>query len=507
MARVGRRLGGRLGGRLGTRLGGGDASAYAGDPLLVLDALAFSGTSAAFFGCAELRLGTAYTGPLIRIRKGTGVGATFANISYGLDNRVDQAAITAFAAGADCWLVTIFDQSGNGKDFTQATEARQCKIYDAATGAVQLGGLLAASFDPTASTLYTRTDGCGFSGAVAATLYAYGAFAKNPTGENTAVFHVGNASAAAGNSFAFGFSAGALPFLNVQSWPNIFRRMTRSVDDHWSEPGGFTARIGAGANVTTARLRHQMNAGNANDLPQHEAVNSGTISFVNTASAIGGYNFGGSYVGGKWCAWGAIQGDVSGAALDALDNFSAALHQIAFEAGALIWGQSNAAKNFVIVPSHFNDLPGVTWGQCALHSTSIDYWSPGGDGWPRIVRQLKKYRLDKRLFISCHQGESDGNPPASTAYQAKLVAWFEALTAAVGRSDWYIIAWGVHTSGTIYEPEVVNAAWQHVVTLYDGEYHDLASLGTLADSFHYGVELRALVNSMIEDIVTTELAA
>lgn len=502
------RLETRLSSRLVSALSGdSEAAAYAGDPLLVLDALAFAGTSAAFFGSAALRLGTAWTGNIIRIRKGTGGGATFANISYGVDNRVDQAAIATFAAGSDCYLVTIYDQTGNGRDFTQADETRQCKIYDAVTGAVLLGDLVCAHLDPTASTHYTRADGCGFSGSVAATIFAFGAFAAVPTGMGTVVFHVGNAQFAAGNSFALGMST-TLPttWLNVQSWPNIQRRMVEGPDDHWGEPAGYTARIAAGANVTAARLRHQMFDGGS-DLAEEVMVNSGTISFLNTGAGIGGYNFGGNYADGKWCAWGALIADASGAALAALDNFAAALTRLTYENGALFWGQSNAARNFIVVPSDLPVVPGVTWGQCAVSATSLDFWSPGGEGWPRIVRQIKKYRTDKRLFISCHQGESDGNPPWSTAYMGKLITWFELLAEATGRSDWYLFAWGVHTSGSIYEPEVVNAAWQHIVTIYPGEYYELAELGGLADAFHYDAALRAIVNGTVVDVVTAELAA
>lgn len=81
------------------------------------------------------KLRSAWTGSLIRVRRSSDDAEQ--NISADADNRTDQSAMTAFAAGSDLYLVTMYDQTGNGHDLTQSTAANQPKI---ATAGVILTG-------------------------------------------------------------------------------------------------------------------------------------------------------------------------------------------------------------------------------------------------------------------------------------------------------------------------------------------------------------------------------
>lgn len=90
---------------------------------------AFAGTldgvsAAAAFSVRRLR--EAYTGPLLRVRRSTDnaeqdIGATVAG-------NLNTAALNTFCAAATCFVSTWYDQSGGGRNATQATAASQPRI-------------------------------------------------------------------------------------------------------------------------------------------------------------------------------------------------------------------------------------------------------------------------------------------------------------------------------------------------------------------------------------------
>lgn len=65
-------------------------------------------------------------------------------------NDIDVAAITAFCSGTNGFVVTWYDQSGNGINATNATSTEQPKIFDSATG-IQKGGILTGPLFDSAS--------------------------------------------------------------------------------------------------------------------------------------------------------------------------------------------------------------------------------------------------------------------------------------------------------------------------------------------------------------------
>jgi hypothetical protein len=76
-------------------------------------------------------LDSTYTGDCIRVRRAS--DNTEQDIGFD-DQDLDTTALTTFCTGTDCFIKTLYDQSGNANDATQATTNKQPKIYDAATG-------------------------------------------------------------------------------------------------------------------------------------------------------------------------------------------------------------------------------------------------------------------------------------------------------------------------------------------------------------------------------------
>jgi hypothetical protein len=106
-------------------------------------------------------LRTAYTGDAMRIREDS--GNTETDIGFDSNGDLDTAAIKSFCdaagTGVNGYVVTWYDQSGNGNDATQSTTASQPKIYDG-SAVITAGGIpavdpMGTSFMPTGAN-YTQ---------------------------------------------------------------------------------------------------------------------------------------------------------------------------------------------------------------------------------------------------------------------------------------------------------------------------------------------------------------
>jgi len=97
------------------------------------------------------RLATAYTGPLVQVRRASDNDET--TIPYKDDGTLDVAVLNAFAAGTDAFVSEWPDQSTNESDALQTSTSAQPKIYDASTGIILDGGKPALSFNGTSSYL------------------------------------------------------------------------------------------------------------------------------------------------------------------------------------------------------------------------------------------------------------------------------------------------------------------------------------------------------------------
>lgn len=69
------------------------------------------------------RLYTTYTGPLIRLRRDSDNAES--NFSYNALNQLDTAAIATWLGAATGFVVTLYDQSGNGRNYRQPSASLQ----------------------------------------------------------------------------------------------------------------------------------------------------------------------------------------------------------------------------------------------------------------------------------------------------------------------------------------------------------------------------------------------
>lgn len=92
-------------------------------PSLPLDSL----SAGAAYSVRRLR--TAYTGPLMRVRRSS--DNTEQDIGYGGDGWLDETVLLAFVGAGSGFVKTWYDQSGNARDVSQATTANQPRIVNA----------------------------------------------------------------------------------------------------------------------------------------------------------------------------------------------------------------------------------------------------------------------------------------------------------------------------------------------------------------------------------------
>lgn len=106
----------------------------------VLDAL--------WIACGLVQLTSAYTGPLIRVRRDSDNTESDIGQSSGA---LDTAALATFVGSGNGFVRTWYDQSGRGNNVTQATAAKQPIIVSSGSylGSVQFDGVDDIAFYPT----------------------------------------------------------------------------------------------------------------------------------------------------------------------------------------------------------------------------------------------------------------------------------------------------------------------------------------------------------------------
>lgn len=233
------------------------------------------------------RLLASYTGPLFRVRRASDNAEQ--DIGYvAATNLRDTAALASFCSGTNGFVVTIYDQSGNGRHLTQATTTKQPKIYDSATGLVTLGpnGAAAALFDNVNDEL-TRADGFGMTGDVAWSAGAVWSTA-NTTGF-AASWWIGSTSTRVlmrqnnnSTQLTMNYNNGA----RVHTSPNLT-----------TGPNNTRTRRAAASTIGAIPLTH-----NGVDLTELSSTNPSNVpQTANTVSSVGQSTGGGSgALNGKW---------------------------------------------------------------------------------------------------------------------------------------------------------------------------------------------------------------
>lgn len=147
---------------------------------------AFAATLYAAYGLT--RLVSSYSGPGARVRRSSD-GAE-ADIGFTLLGGLDVAGLLAFAGSASAFVVTWYDQSGNGRHATQSVTASQPRLVNA--GAVDIG--------PNGHPILV------FSGAQSFGIAGAAGFARNAGSVTVGV--VGQSSVVAGSAAFFTASKG-----------------------------------------------------------------------------------------------------------------------------------------------------------------------------------------------------------------------------------------------------------------------------------------------------------
>ena len=97
------------------------------------------------------RLRSAYAGPAVRVRRNS--DNVESRIGFAGSNELDTATLASFCGASDCYLATLYDQSGNGRDLDRSNN--QVKLYDGVTHTVTTSG--------TRPVIPLRPDGTGVS--------------------------------------------------------------------------------------------------------------------------------------------------------------------------------------------------------------------------------------------------------------------------------------------------------------------------------------------------------
>jgi hypothetical protein len=251
------------------------ASSFAG----VIDEILAAG--GALPNCAysvSHRLYSGYTGSLFLLRR-TSNGDTQA-IGYDGSGFVDTALIASFCSGTTGTVQTIYDQTGNGRDLTQATAARQPEIY--ASGAVHMVGSLpttvhvGGSGSGGTSQGWARGDSGGFTGDQALSIWAFSSITDTSTSARSVV-NIG----AGANAFTFRhiLSQGLGANNNTGSLAGGYRAFTLSTAV--GTLSDYLVTSAASANMSAATLYQR-----GSSMSQSSVV-AGTYSIATTALSIG----------------------------------------------------------------------------------------------------------------------------------------------------------------------------------------------------------------------------
>jgi len=101
----------------------------------------YSGSAVAY-SLRKLRYN--YSGSAIRVRRESDNAEQ--DIGF-VSNELDTTSLASFCSGTNGFVVTWYDQSGNGRNTTQSTTANQPKIYDSSTGVLLENGKPTLYFD------------------------------------------------------------------------------------------------------------------------------------------------------------------------------------------------------------------------------------------------------------------------------------------------------------------------------------------------------------------------
>jgi hypothetical protein len=233
------------------------------------------------------RLATAWTGALIRVRRGSDNAEQ--DIGYASGTmQLDTAALLTFTGAGDGFVTTAYDQSGNSRNYTQSTAARQPQIVTA--GVVKKSGsnVTASNLAANSNDGLARSDTLGLSGDHDLTMFWMGKFRSLAAGVPVAIL------GANADGYTIGYNTGSQL---LSTWG------TNPGNNLWTGAAGtnyqyIIASYDAAANGDALYQ-------NGNTL-SHTTYATAAISLANTA-ARQGYGFG-TNDWSTYIVWGSVLG-------------------------------------------------------------------------------------------------------------------------------------------------------------------------------------------------------
>lgn len=457
------------------------------------------------------RLYSAYTGPLGRIRRANDNAET--NIAYvPATGLLDTAAVVTHCGASDCFLVTLFDESGNARDVTQATAGSQAKVYDGATGKLlTVSGLPFAYFDGT-DDKYFRNDSCGISGASAVTLASFVMPDRDLLGGGRVNVAIGNATSSqafeqyflyqiAGTGGGYNFNR-AQPGNRLGGSSQLRRWQT--LDQLPRRDQLVINRINAAQGIDASTLEGE----DLNTLAQLDITGNAVTNIATTKSVIGARaDATNEHFAGHANFWLIAGQHYTGGALTALLAFETQLHA-AMAAGKNtlgIVGQSNADyinSRTVMLNSGFNVF------QVSKGAIPITNWDAGQTFYLRTLREVMRTAPGKRPFIFWAQGEYESQTIDPSGYYAKLISLMDRLKADSGRDPYWFFA-RLHSSatyGTAPKRAVINQAFDDAAALRPADCETIITenYGSLySDGAHYLPALQDALMNFVQSRVNT----
>ena len=209
------------------------------------------------------KLRSAYTGACIRVRRSS--DNTEMDIGFASNNFLDTTALLAFVGSGNGFVVTWYDQSGNGRDVTQATAANQPRIVN--SGVIETNASKnAIRFIRASNTFLDRTSETSFSIDNGYTISIF----STPSGAQQVAFGLSPTSrwyvpvaTAAGDTF-YGYGGAAFALLSEAS-DNVLRVYEMNANPA-TNVEAFTNGISKGTLSITTGSSNQISIGTINRL-------------------------------------------------------------------------------------------------------------------------------------------------------------------------------------------------------------------------------------------------
>lgn len=279
---------------------------------LTLDQISVPATNA-YSCCRKLR--AAYAGAAFRVRRdsdNTEQDIGFAGVVF------DQAALLAFVGAGSGYVVTLYDQSGNGRDLIQATVTNQPRIVNVGVPEAYPSGQIAMLFDGAGDRLARLVAGntTGLTGNPNITMGAV--FQITNTAVSSVPCGFGDVTAATGTTCVFHRSTAASTSMKKQHG-NTDRNWTL-ISQVNTAGHAYVMQHTAGGNVHSGSMRQ-----NGAALAQGSTTGSAVaLNLADTSLNLGANVSGGSLLPGKLNTFILFNAVLAGTDLAALETELAA---------------------------------------------------------------------------------------------------------------------------------------------------------------------------------------